>query len=209
MVADARGPFREMLEDFGCFDEAFAACLGGDRHPLEAVGRGLSIGSPLLVHMNDCPDRVLERLGGFSLAYCPRSSDYFAAPEVFGPHRYREMLTRGVNVCLGTDSIINLRTPDRLSPLDDARLLYERDGTEARTLLAMVTVNGATALGLPATRHLLRTGGSLAGLAAVPIGSGAADPADAVMRADGPAELLLIRTGSRVAGIGGPGTAET
>lgn len=208
-IAAGTGPFREMLDGFGCFDDAFEASVGRGEHPFEAVADGLSIGAPLLVHMNDCPDRVLERMDGFSLAYCPRSSAYFGAPEAFGPHRYREMLDRGVNVCLGTDSIINLRTADRISPLDDARLLFERDGADPRTLLAMLTVNGATALGLPAAPHLFRTGGSVAGVAAVPIEDRSADPAAAVFGASGAAELLLIRIGSRLAGIGGPGSGDT
>ncbi|XHC27268.1 hypothetical protein ABWH91_06785 [Phycisphaerales bacterium ac7] len=51
---------------------------------------------------------------------------------------------------MGTDSIVNLpeEDSDRLSTLDDARLLVRRDGLPPGVALAMATWRGADALGL-------------------------------------------------------------
>jgi cytosine/adenosine deaminase-related metal-dependent hydrolase len=71
----------------------------------------------------------------------------FGRFDVCSGHRYREMLERGVNVALGTDSIVCLDTPDRISVLDEMRMLYRRDGVDPTLLLRMATINGAKALG--------------------------------------------------------------
>jgi cytosine/adenosine deaminase-related metal-dependent hydrolase len=57
------------------------------------------------------------------------------------------MIEAGVRVAIGTDSILCLDTPDRISVLDEMRLLYRRDATDPLTLLRMATTNGAHALG--------------------------------------------------------------
>jgi 5-methylthioadenosine/S-adenosylhomocysteine deaminase len=92
------------------------------------------------------------------------------------------MMDHGVNVALGTDSILCLDTPDRLSVLDDMRFLYQRDGTDPRQLLAMGTVAGARALGVDPALVALAPGPS-AGVIAVDVG-GAREPAgsDAALR---------------------------
>jgi cytosine/adenosine deaminase-related metal-dependent hydrolase len=63
---------------------------------------------------------------------------------------------------------VNLDTPDRISVLDEMRLLHQRDGTDARTLLSMGTIYGAEALGLNSEAVTLRPG-PLAGLLGVAI----------------------------------------
>ena len=116
--------------------------------------------------------RVLAETGT-SVAYCPRSSHYFRNHESFGPHRYRDMLAAGINVCLGTDSIVNLPPDesDRLSTLDETRFLCRRDGTDPLTLLRMATVNGARALDLDPDLFIFRSGlpHPVAGLIALPL----------------------------------------
>jgi cytosine/adenosine deaminase-related metal-dependent hydrolase len=57
-----------------------------------------------------------------------------------------------------------LDTPDRLSVLDDMRLLFQRDGVDARLLLSMATTHGASALDLE--HDLVRFGPGLAGVLA-------------------------------------------
>jgi cytosine/adenosine deaminase-related metal-dependent hydrolase len=54
------------------------------------------------------------------------------------------MLEAGVNVCLGTDSIVCHGT---LGVIDEMRRLHARDAADPATLLAMGTSNGARALG--------------------------------------------------------------
>ena len=72
------------------------------------------------------------------------------------------MIEHGVNVALGTDSILCLDTPNRLTVLDDMRFLYKQ-GKDATTLLQMATVNGACALGLDDSQYQLSIG-KIAGL---------------------------------------------
>ena len=150
--------------------------------------------------MNDADDAGIETLArtGASVVYCPRASAYFGAASHFGPHRFLDMLASGVPVCLGTDSIVNLDTPTRISPLDDARLLARTTDADARTLLAMMTTHGATALGLSPDRFVFREGTPIAGINAVrlegakntrarPAGT---DLASALLSSTAPPELL-------------------
>ncbi len=93
-----------------------------------------------------------------SVVYCPRASAFFGHEN----HPWETMIEHGVNVALGTDSILCLDTPNRLTVLDDMRFLYKQ-GKDATTLLQMATVNGASALGLDDSHYQLSTG-KIAGL---------------------------------------------
>lgn len=179
----ASGPLAEFLRRAGVWDDSIEA-LGG--HPLDALGESLRRGRWLAVHLNYIePQHVaaMARLG-VTAVYCPRASAYFGHPEAgessrpFGPHRYRELLAAGVPVAVGTDSLLCLDTPDRISPLDDLRLLWRRDGSDPRALLAMATTSAATALGLDPARHTLAVG-EPSGLIAVPLDG---DGLEGVMR---------------------------
>ena len=92
-------------------------------------------------HCNYVDDQAIRllKLCEISVAYCPRASNYFGHQN----HRYLEMIDAGVNVCLGTDSIICHGT---LSILDEMRFLYQRDKCNPEILLKMATVNGLRAL---------------------------------------------------------------
>ncbi|MFM9957292.1 MAG: amidohydrolase family protein [Phycisphaerales bacterium] len=257
------GPFRDLLERIGLWDDEAARSVGHGQHPIEHVldameqnpGREEGIGSgrvvkwssaaeyphlttrpldhsttaspppsiPLRIgdtaflaaHVNDCPERLIPRLAAAraSVAYCPRAHEYFRHPETTGPHRYREMLEAGVNVCLGTDSIINLPLAQagRISVLDDMRLLVRRDGVPPALALAMGTTRGARALGLNESAFTLEAGTVKAGLIAVGVGNERGDVLDRVMRADGVVQLLRWSDGSLPAGsrrgFGGGGSA--
>jgi cytosine/adenosine deaminase-related metal-dependent hydrolase len=142
---------------------------------------------PMLVaHVNDATDRGIEILAETetSVAYCPRASSYFGAIDHFGAHRYREMIDAGVNVCLGTDSIVNLDTPDRMSTLDEMRLLWDQGDRDASRLLAMGTRNGAIALGIDPDRFSMRVGAQPAGILAIECAGSAlaSNPFEGVMR---------------------------
>jgi cytosine/adenosine deaminase-related metal-dependent hydrolase len=135
----------------------------------------------LLAHCNYVEDAHLPLLARHraSVVYCPIASAYFGHPRrgfrgSDGHHRYRDMLAAGVNVCLGTDSIL-CQPADETQPhsiLAQMRFLFQRDHTDPDTLLAMATTRGLRALGLPA-RHATLQPGSPARLAAIAI-----DPAD-------------------------------
>ncbi len=193
-IADGAGPQRDMLERFMVWDDSVLDHIGHGKHPIEHLAPLLGEHPMLLAHVNDAGDREIDLLAATasSVSYCPRASRYFGAEMHFGPHRYRDMLAAGINVCLGTDSIINLDTPGRISVLDEMRLLHSRDATDAGTLLAMGTVAGARALGLEERAFTIAPGSTPWGILAIAIGPGACDPWDGAMRGnDAPLWLFL------------------
>lgn len=205
-LRDGTGRFRALLEHLGLWDGSLQT---GARHPVDwmagvlrqargartaasarnggsahTAGTAHIVGSarrPLLAaHCNEMDDQAMDALvaSGIVVAYCPRASAYFGHTG----HRYRQMLARGVTVALGTDSMLCLDTPDRISTLDDLRLLMRRDGLDIQQALALATVNGARALGLPEGAFQLKAGEHLAGLLAVPL-AGAAETGSEAVRA--------------------------
>jgi aminodeoxyfutalosine deaminase len=148
----------------------------------------------LVAHVNDATDAAIEILASTntSVAYCPRASTYFGADHHFGPHRYRDMLAVGVNVCLGTDSIVNLDTPDRISILDEMRHLHRRDATDPITLLQLATTNGARALGLDDSNFTLAPNNHPLGLLAIPIEPGQLDSWTGAMQSNEPPEWVFL-----------------
>ena len=78
--------------------------------------------------------------GQASVVYCPRTHAYFGHP----PHRFREMLSRGINVAIGTDSCAS--SPD-LNIVGELRLVHRMAPEVPRgTLWEMITTRGATAI---------------------------------------------------------------
>lgn len=207
-IGEGTGPMRELLERLGLWDDSILAETGGGLSPVAHLAPVLAGSGAIVAHVNNASDADVELLArsGCTVAYCPRASEYFGAVERFGPHRYRDMIAAGINVALGTDSIVNLpvlpptaaRTPAEggsgMSILDEMRLLWRRDGTDARTLLAMGTTNGAQALGL-ADGFVLEAGSVLAGLVGVEIEPGGesegGEPIERVFDSASPAELLF------------------
>jgi cytosine/adenosine deaminase-related metal-dependent hydrolase len=198
-IASGTGPHRRFLEDLGLWDDAMLEEIGRGRSPVAHMGEVLGQARFAAAHVNDASDADIELLASTktSVVYCPRASEYFGAQEHFGPHRYREMLKAGINVALGTDSIINLPAEvDRLSPLDEARLLYRRDQTDPTLLLQMATTNGAKALGMNEAAFTLRPGAALAGLIAVPVDGRTDNPLADALLGTAAAELLAIGCGN-------------
>ncbi len=170
-VVEAAGPFVDMLRSLNLWDDSDPPPALGESPIHVLMGHGVSDHRLAAVHVNDVDDDDLHNLAAaqWPVIYCPRSSSYFGAQRDFGPHRYREMLAAGIPVALGTDSIVNLDTPDRISVWDEVRLLHQRDGADPLTLLKMATVNGAAALGRETAPFTLTPLGSLAGLVAIPV----------------------------------------
>lgn len=193
-VREARGPLAGLLHQLGVWDDRIQPT---GMHPIDYLADVLAQHSFLAAHLNYVDDHHLDRLADWSIsvAYCPRASAYFGHGQTIDDHqpsavnhressirhesntarhRYREMLDRGINVALGTDSILCLDTSDRISVLDEMRLLLRRDSVAAQTLLGMATVNGARALGIDRARVSF-TVGATPGVLALPI-----DPDDPV-----------------------------
>lgn len=169
-IAHGTGPFRSLLEQLGVWDKYVQTQVGRGKTPIEYLDT-LLLEGVTAVHCNDVSDEDLMRLADIRspVIYCPRASAYFAAERDFGPHRYRDMLAAGITVALGTDSIVNLDTPGRISTWDEMRLLYQRDHADPVTLLKMATINGAAALRRETAPFTLTPMGTLAGLVAIPV----------------------------------------
>jgi len=177
------GPLAEMLGRLGVWDGSIDAPGG---HPVDAVLEWLDGQPCVAAHGNYLEPAHVARLAaaGVSIAYCPRASAYFGHPrDGAAPHAYRALLAAGVNVVLGTDSLACLDTADRISVLDEIRFLHRRDGADARLLLRMATTSGARALGFDSASFDFRPGTS-AGVIAVSVDRGAADPLVAALASD-------------------------
>jgi len=164
----ASGALADLVRRIGKWDDSITS---NGQHPIDHLAEVLKAGSRdsgpgwIAAHVNYADDSHLDQLAETktTVAYCPRTSDYFGHRK----HRYREMTERNVRVALGTDSIVGLDTPDRISVLDEMSYLYQRDGTDPDTLLSMATTVGAVALGFDPALVTLSPG-QIAGLIAMP-----------------------------------------
>ena len=143
-LSDHAGPFRELWDRLGAFDDALVPYFSGGPVRFAASVGLLDHHPTALAHVNYCDDDELSLLarGRASVVYCPRTHAYFGHL----PHRWREMLAAGINVAVGTDS--RASSPD-LNPVDDLRLLHTlAPDVPPESLWQMATVRAARALGL-------------------------------------------------------------
>ena len=143
LLSNHAGPFRELWDKIGGWEDTVPRFEGGPIRFARSVGL-LDYPLASLAHVNYCDDDDLALLaaGKASVVVCPRTHAYFGHP----PHRWREMLARGINVAVGTDS--RASSPD-LNLVDDLRLLHGlAPEVPAQTLWEMATVRGARALGI-------------------------------------------------------------
>ena len=143
-LAGHGGPLRGIWEFLGAWDSAVPRFDGG---PVAfALSLGLLTLPTVLAHVNFVTDGDLASLARSpaSVAYCPRTHAYFGHP----PHRFREMMARGINVCLATDS--RASSPD-LNVMEDVRhVAVIHPDLAPTTLVEMVTTRAARALGVEA-----------------------------------------------------------
>ena len=155
-LKDRTGVIVEFAKSIGVWDED----IGHARvHPVDAICE-IATRPFLAAHCQYLEEHHYEllRRAGASVVYCPRASAFFGHEN----HPWKSLQEQGVNVALGTDSILCLDTPNKLTVLDDMRFLYKQ-GSDPTTLLQMATVNGARALGLEESRYRLCKG-EIAGL---------------------------------------------
>lgn len=198
-IGQGTGTQRALFERLGIWEDRILADIGHGRSPVSHLREELSRDAGwVLAHVNDLDDDGLAFLAeaGVHVVYCPRASAYFAAADHFGPHRYQDMMSAGIQVALGTDSIVNL--PDcaadpakgGMSVLDEMRLLCRRDGLDPCQALEMGSVTGQSVLGLDQGRAFaIRDGLRPAGIIGVSVDP-TGDPLAAVMASDEPARLL-------------------
>lgn len=134
------GPFRDLWYTIGTWTDDVQTWLGS---PIEmAHGIGLLMHPTLLAHVNYCTDAEMELLahGRASVVYCPQTHAFFGHP----PHRWREMLDRGINLAVGTDSCAS--SPD-LNLVEDLRVLRRlAPDLPIEVLWELITLRAAKAL---------------------------------------------------------------
>ena len=160
LLRDRGGRLRGFLEELGAWDEGWEPISA---RPAEYVRRGeLREADWLIAHGTYLDEsdfwqfRPEAAVNGHrvAIAYCPRTHARFG----HASHPYRELLSRGVIVCLGTDS---LASSPSLSILDEARFLRRGDATLSGPLiLTMATLFGAWALRADAVTGSLKPGKS-------------------------------------------------
>jgi 5-methylthioadenosine/S-adenosylhomocysteine deaminase len=156
--------------------DRYMAYTGWDRYapnragsPLEflkkmGVHKGL-----LAVHAVHVTKRDMDLLAnsGASVAHCPRSNHMLGV----GRAPVTELMERGVNVALGTDSLTSNMDMDMW---EEMRFAYLVNGLKAEQVIRMATINGARALHLDSVTGSLEPGKE-ADLIAVRTGSVTAD----------------------------------
>lgn len=138
----ADGPLAEFLRGLDVWDESIVA---SGCSPIELAERtGVLSPRTVIAHANYVSDADIQLIARrrASVAFCPRTHAAFGHE----PHRFRDTLSAGINVCIGTDS---LASNPSLSVLEELRFLRGHDpGLDPSELIAMGTLRGAQALGL-------------------------------------------------------------
>jgi cytosine/adenosine deaminase-related metal-dependent hydrolase len=141
-LADHGGEFRRLWEILGAWSNDVSRAAGGPIRVMQRIG--LLDYPTLLAHVNYPDDDELDVLarGRASVVYCPRTHEYFG----HRPHRFAEMLARGINVAIGTDSTAS--SPD-LNVVEDVRLVHAKHlELDVELLWSMITTRAARALGM-------------------------------------------------------------
>lgn len=160
LLSRGDGGLKTFLQDIGAWDEDWQPI--GPR-PADYVRRGeLRQADWIIAHGTYLDQEDFWQLRPeaapdgqrVAVAYCPRTHALFG----HAPHPFREMLARGVVVCLGTDS---LASSPSLSILDEMRFLHRREPDLAgELLLTMATLFGAWALRAESVAGSLKPGKS-------------------------------------------------
>ncbi len=150
---DGAGPFAEYLKMLGVWDKSVRPT---GKSPLELVYSLGVLGSrTLLAHGNylTAQDAPLLAKTETSIVYCPRTHAAFG----HDPHPFRELASKRVNVCVGTDSLVS--NPDLSIPAELAYIRRAYPELPAGDLIKMGTSNGARALGFEEYAGTLESGG--------------------------------------------------
>lgn len=168
------GPFRDMLESVGAWDEGEDARLSCVLDYLTALSRAERA---LVVHGNYLDDDEVAFLADhndrMAVVYCPRTHAYFEHE----PYPLSEMLAAGVAMAIGTDS--RASNPD-LSMLSEIRSIAEsHPDVPLPKIVELATLGGAGALGLADQIGTLEAG-KRADFVAVRNGVQTGDPVEAL-----------------------------
>ncbi len=183
MFRDAAGPLFEFLEKMGR-----PMSDTGNGSPLELLlGNGLLPDNAILAHMNHVETSDWNLMAGKSLSvvHCPCCHRYFDRPSF----DIDSFLERGINICLGTDSLASNRQLNMFAEMRTLR--HTHPHLPAELVLDLATRNGARALGRSGALGELRIGAA-ADLIAIPYSGSTESAADAVIEHPGPPAASLI-----------------
>ncbi len=141
-LSDGTGAFVDYLEAFGISTAGWHPPQATPMQYMETLG--VLDKNSLLAHCNYLTDADVTILAksGASVVFCPRSHHYFYHTD----HPILQLVERGINVAIGTDSLASNWS---LSLLDELKFLaHIQPSIRPEMLLDLVTCNGATALGL-------------------------------------------------------------
>jgi aminodeoxyfutalosine deaminase len=167
----------------------------GAGSPVQHLQRqGLLRENLLAVHVNYLAkgDAQLLATNRVSVVHCPRSHAYFR----HDPFPLRELRECGVNICLGTDSLVSVLTErgdtPRLSLFADMQAFASvHPDLPPERIVRMATRNGAAALGQSGVLGELSPGAK-ADLIAIPYPGGPEGVAEAVLHHQGPVAASMI-----------------
>src|SRR3984893_3596850 len=186
MFAEGSGELHDFLQQLG---RPMTDC--GSTSPLRHLIENRLIGSDCIVaHLNELDDRDLELLSrpewrNLQIVHCPKSHRFL--------HQKRfplEALSeRGLNICLGTDSLASNDSLNLFSEMRQAKKVYPT--LNARDLIEMVTIRPARALKLE--RELGRIApGYLADSIAIPFKGPTGDVYEAIIQNRGPIQWMMV-----------------
>ncbi len=143
LLRDGRGALVDLLEELGAW-RPHAVPRGA--RPLDYLRMLSAAPRALVIHGNYLDDEELlflaEHRNRMSLVYCPRTHDYFRHPPY---HAIEQLLQRGVQICIGTDS--RASNPD-LSLFAELQFVAQRfPSLSGETILGLGTSAAARALG--------------------------------------------------------------
>jgi len=98
----------------------------------------------MMIHLNVLQDHeiAIVKQYGLSVIHCPLSHDFFGHP----PFKLKKLLSHGVNVALGSDSMASNDTLNFFEELRELKVKFAFLTSEE--IINMVTINGARALKL-------------------------------------------------------------
>lgn len=195
LLRDGSGEFVEMLQQFGVWTPD--AIPRGSR-PLDYLRPLAAVPHPLVIHGNYLDREELNFLAAHQnihVVYCPRTHDFFQHET----HPWREMISRGISVALGTDS--RASNPD-LSLWNELQFLHVRHPDfPLAALLRLGTHAGAAALGVDDITGSLASG-KLADLAVMSLPNKSGTDPHALLFDPGNRVVSTMICGQRAEGSG-------
>ncbi len=142
-VEHRTGPFLEMLKQFGVWKPEMYATEDSILNILQTLSRAQRA---LVIHGNYLQPNELDFIGSMkqkmSIVFCPRTHHYFRHDD----YPMDEIMDRGINLAVGTDSRASNPDLNLLSELEEIRARFAQLSPES--ILKMGTINGAIALGI-------------------------------------------------------------